>query len=125
MKNIVCEFEKRFLKKDLVNIKSGDTVSVKLIIKESNRIRKQIFEGFVIAKRNRGLNSSFTLRKVSNGEGIERVFKIHSPTIENISILRRGDVRKAKLYYLRSRFGKSAKIREKVIRKKIIIKKKK
>ena len=87
---------------------------VQVRVKEGNRERLQAYEGVVVARRNRGLNSSFTVRKVSHGEGVERVFPLHSPTIAEIKVKRRGDVRRAKLYFLRERSGKSARIREKV-----------
>jgi large subunit ribosomal protein L19 len=87
---------------------------VNVWVKEGNRERVQPFEGVVIAKRNRGLHSSFTVRKVSHGEGVERVFQLHSPLIESVKVKRRGDVRRAKLYYLRERQGKAARIKEKV-----------
>lgn len=93
---------------------AGDTVCVNVWVKEGNRQRIQAFEGVVIAKRNRGLNSSFVVRKVSHGEGVERTFQLYSPLIESIQIKRRGAVRRAKLYYLRSRQGKAARIREKI-----------
>ncbi|RFA30867.1 50S ribosomal protein L19 [Alkalilimnicola ehrlichii] len=93
---------------------AGDTVVVQVWVKEGNRSRQQAFEGVVIAKRNRGLNSSFTVRKVSHGEGVERTFQTYSPLIESIQVKRRGDVRRAKLYYLRDRRGKAARIKEKV-----------
>ncbi len=96
----------------------GDTVLVNVWVKEGNRERVQPFEGVVIARRNRGINSSFTVRKVSHGEGVERVFQLHSPLIESITVKRRGDVRRAKLYFLRERQGKAARIREKVRSKK-------
>lgn len=92
----------------------GDTVVVQVKVKEGNRERLQAFEGVCIAKKNRGLNSSFTVRKVSHGEGVERVFQTYSPLIATIDVKRRGDVRRAKLYYLRDRSGKSARIKEKV-----------
>ena len=92
----------------------GDTVVVSVKVVEGERKRVQVYEGVVIAKRNRGLNSAFTVRKVSSGEGVERTFQTYSPLIEGISVKRRGDVRRAKLYYLRSRSGKSARIREKL-----------
>jgi len=92
----------------------GDTVIVSVNVVEGNRKRVQAFEGVVIAKRNRGLNSSFIVRKVSNGEGVERTFQVYSPLIAKIEVKRRGDVRRAKLYYLRSRSGKSARIKEKL-----------
>ena len=96
------------------NFRVGDTVAVQVKVKEGNRERLQAFEGLIIAKRNRGLNSSFTVRKVSHGEGIERVFQLYSPLIAFIDIKRHGDVRRAKLYYLRSLKGRKAKIKEKI-----------
>ena len=96
----------------------GDTVVVQVKVREGDRERLQAFEGVVIAKRNRGLNSSFTVRKISSGVGVERAFQLHSPIIASISVKRRGDVRRAKLYYLRERSGKSARIREKLTAKK-------
>ena len=92
----------------------GDTVIVQVKVKEGTRERLQAYEGVVIARRNRGLNSSFIVRKISSGEGVERTFQLYSPTIGNIEVKRRGDVRRAKLYYLRERSGKSARIREKL-----------
>ena len=92
----------------------GDTVVVRVKVKEGSRERLQSFEGVVIARRNRGLNSSFTVRKISHGEGVERVFQTHSPQIQDMTVKRRGAVRRAKLYYLRGRSGNAAKIREKI-----------
>ena len=92
----------------------GDTVVVQVRVKEGNRERLQAFEGVVIARRNRGLNSSFTVRKISHGEGVERVFQTYSPLIAEIQVKRRGDVRRAKLYYMRERRGKAARIKEKI-----------
>jgi large subunit ribosomal protein L19 len=92
----------------------GDTVVVRVKVKEGSRERLQAFEGIVIAKRNRGLNSAFTVRKISHGEGVERVFQTHSPAISDITVKRRGDVRRAKLYYLRGLEGKAARIKEKL-----------
>ena len=92
----------------------GDTVVVQVKVKEGNRERLQAYEGVVIAKRNRGLNSSFIVRKISAGEGVERTFQTYSPLVANIEVKRRGDVRRAKLYYLRGRTGKSARIKEKL-----------
>jgi large subunit ribosomal protein L19 len=92
----------------------GDTVVVNVTVVEGERKRVQAYEGVVIAKRNRGLNSSFIVRKVSSGEGVERTFQTYSPMIASIEVKRRGDVRRAKLYYLRERSGKSARIREKL-----------
>ena len=95
----------------------GDTVVVQVKVKEGNRERLQAYEGVVIAKRNRGLNSSFIVRKMSSGEGVERTFQTYSPLVAAIEVKRRGDVRRAKLYYLRERSGKSARIKEKLVRK--------
>ncbi len=95
----------------------GDTVVVQVKVKEGNRERLQAYEGVVIAKRNRGLNSSFIVRKISAGEGVERTFQTYSPLVASIEVKRRGDVRRAKLYYLRERSGKSARIKEKLERK--------
>ena len=92
----------------------GDTVVVQVKVKEGNRERLQAFEGIVIGKRNRGLNSAFTVRKISHGEGVERVFQTHSPSVASIKVKRRGDVRRAKLYYLRELSGKAARIKEKL-----------
>ena len=102
------------LGKTLPEFATGDTVVVQVKVKEGNRERLQAYEGVVIAKRNRGLHSAFTVRKISNGEGVERVFQTHSPMIDSITLKRRGAVRRAKLYYLRDRSGKSARIREKL-----------
>ena len=93
---------------------TGDTVAVQVVITEGEKTRLQRFEGVVIAKRNRGLNSSFTVRKISHGFGVERTFQLHSPLIDSIQVNRRGDVRKAKIYYLRERSGRSARIKEKI-----------
>jgi len=92
----------------------GDTIVVQVKVKEGTRERLQAFEGVVIAKRNRGLNSSFTVRKISHGEGVERVFQTYSPVVDSIAVKRRGDVRRAKLYYLRGRTGRAARIKEKI-----------
>ncbi len=114
MSNIIQEINQQQLKKDLPDFSPGDTVVVQVKVKEGNRERLQAFEGVVIAKRNRGLNSAFTVRKLSHGEGVERVFQTHSPLIDSIKVKRKGDVRRAKLYYLRGRTGKAARIKEKV-----------
>ena len=114
MTNSIQELEQAQLKSDLPEFGSGDTVRVQVKVKEGDRERLQAFEGVVIAKRNRGLNSSFTVRKISYGEGVERVFQTHSPLVASIEVRRRGDVRRAKLYYLRSRTGKSARIKQKI-----------
>jgi large subunit ribosomal protein L19 len=102
------------LKKDVPDFSPGDTVIVSVNVVEGERKRVQAFEGMVIAKRNRGLNSSFIVRKVSSGEGVERTFQTYSPLIASIEVKRKGEVRRAKLYYLRDRSGKSARIRERV-----------
>ena len=114
MTNIIQELEQAQLRNDLPEFGPGDTVRVQVRVKEGARERLQAFEGVVIAKRNRGLNSSFTVRKISYGEGVERVFQAHSPLVASIEVRRRGDVRRAKLYYLRSRTGKSARIKQKI-----------
>lgn len=114
MTNIIQELEQAQLRNDLPEFGPGDTVRVQVRVKEGDRERLQAFEGVVIAKRNRGLNSSFTVRKISYGEGVERVFQAHSPLVASIEVRRRGDVRRAKLYYLRSRTGKSARIKQKI-----------
>jgi large subunit ribosomal protein L19 len=114
MSNIIDEFEAGQLKQDVPDFGPGDTVIVQVKVKEGTSERLQAYEGVVIAKRNRGLNSSFTVRKISHGEGVERVFQTHSPSIANVEVKRRGDVRRAKLYYLRERSGKSARIKEKI-----------
>lgn len=102
------------LNKTIPDFSPGDTVIVNVKVVEGDRSRVQAYEGVIIAKRNRGLNSAFTVRKVSSGEGVERTFQTYSPLIASIEIKRRGDVRRAKLYYLRDRSGKSARIREKL-----------
>ena len=112
--NIIEQIENEQLRDDIPEFSPGDTVAVQVRIREGERERLQIFEGVVIAKKNRGLNSSFTVRKISNGEGVERVFQTHSKLITEVKVKRKGDVRRAKLYYLRERSGKSARIKEKV-----------
>lgn len=102
------------LGKEIPAFAAGDTVVVQVKVKEGNRERLQAYEGVVIAKRNRGLNSSFIVRKISAGEGVERTFQTYSPSVASIEVKRRGDVRRAKLYYLRQRSGKSARIKEKL-----------
>ena len=114
MSKVISELEQEQLKTDIPEFSPGDTVVVQVRVKEGDRERLQAYEGVVIAKRNRGLNSSFTVRKISHGEGVERVFQTHSPVIADIKLKRRGDVRRAKLYYLRERSGKSARIKEKL-----------
>ena len=103
--------------KTIPEFSPGDTVVVQVKVKEGNRERLQAYEGVVIAKRNRGLNSNFIVRKISSGEGVERTFQTYSPLVASIELKRRGDVRRAKLYYLRERSGKSARIKEKLTRK--------
>jgi len=114
MSNMIEKFEAAQMKTGIPDFAPGDTVIVQVRVKEGSRERLQAYEGVVIAKRNRGLNSSFTVRKISHGEGVERVFQTHSPSIASIQRKRRGDVRRAKLYYLRERSGKSARIKEKI-----------
>ncbi len=104
--------------KTIPEFSPGDTVVVQVKVKEGNRERLQAYEGVVIAKRNRGLNSNFIVRKISSGEGVERTFQTYSPLVASIEVKRRGDVRRAKLYYLRDRSGKSARIKEKLPAKK-------
>ena len=113
IKTIEQEEIKR-LGKTIPDFEPGDTVIVSVSVVEGTRKRVQAYEGVVIAKRNRGLNSSFIVRKISNGEGVERTFQLYSPLIASIEVKRRGDVRRAKLYYLRQRSGKSARIKEKL-----------
>ena len=114
MANVIESIEAEQLRDDIPEFSPGDSVRVMILVREGNRERQQAFEGVVIAKRNRGLNSSFTVRKISYGEGVERVFQTHSPLIHSIEVKRRGAVRRAKLYYLRERTGKSARIKEKI-----------
>ena len=111
---LIQEIEQAQLKTDVPVFGAGDTVTVQVKVKEGTRERLQAFQGVVIARRNRGLNSAFTVRKVSHGVGVERVFQLHSPIIDSIEVNRRGDVRRAKLYFLRERSGKSARIKEKI-----------
>ena len=115
MKNkIIEQIEQAQLKQDVPEFGPGDTLVVQVRVVEGSRERLQAFEGVVIGRRNRGLNSAFTLRKMSHGVGVERTFQLHSPLIESITVKRRGDVRQAKLYYLRERSGRSARIKEKL-----------
>lgn len=111
---LVQAVEQSQLRTDVPSFGAGDTVVVYVKVREGDRERLQAYEGVVIAKRNRGLNSAFTVRKISSGVGVERTFQTHSPVIGKIEVKRRGDVRRAKLYYLRDRSGKSARIREKL-----------
>ena len=115
--NLIAQLEQEEMKrlgKEVPAFSPGDTVVVNVNVKEGDRKRVQGYEGVVIAKRNRGINSSFTVRKVSSGEGVERTFQTYSPLIASVEVKRKGDVRRAKLYYLRDRSGKSARIREKL-----------
>ena len=114
MSNLIDVLNKEQMKKEIPEFSPGDTVIVQVKVKEGKRERLQAFEGVVIAKRNRGLNSSFTVRKISHGEGVERVFQTYSHVVNEIKVKRKGDVRKAKLYYLRERSGRSARIKEKI-----------
>ncbi len=116
--NIIKEIETEQIsevvkKRSVPEFKSGDTVKVNVFVTEGNKERVQAFEGICIAKSNRGFNSTFTIRKISHGEGVERVFPLYSPKLESINLIRRGKVRRSKLYYLRQRSGKSARIAEK------------
>ena len=114
MSKLIDALNKEQMKKEAPEFSPGDTVIVQVKVKEGKRERLQAYEGVVIAKRNRGLNSSFTVRKISHGEGVERVFQTYSPVVNEIKVKRKGDVRKAKLYYLRERSGRSARIKEKI-----------
>lgn len=114
MSNIIEQLEAEQMSREVPDFAPGDTVVVQVKVKEGNRERLQAFEGVVIARRNRGLNSAFTVRKMSHGEGVERVFQTYSPAIDSIEVKRRGDVRRAKLYYLRGLTGKAARIKEKL-----------
>ena len=114
MSNIIDALDKEQMKQDVPTFSPGDTVMVQIRVKEVDRERLQAFEGVVIAVRNRGLHSAFTVRKVSSGEGVERTIQTHSPLVEKIEVKRRGAVRRAKLYYLRGRSGKAARIKEKL-----------
>ena len=114
MSNVIKEIEAEQMNKEIPDFVPGDTVVVQVRVKEGNRERQQAYEGVVLAVRNRGLNSSFTVRKISHGEGVERTFQTYSPAIAEIKVKRRGKVRRAKLYYLRGRTGKAARIKERV-----------
>jgi len=118
MSNIIEVLEKEQMTREVPDFSPGDTIVVQVKVKEGTRERLQAFEGVVIGKRNRGLNSAFTVRKISHGEGVERVFQTHSPQIDSIEVKRKGDVRQAKLYYLRELTGKAARIKEKLATKK-------
>jgi len=117
MSNIIQELEAEQMGREVPAFGPGDTLVVQVKVKEGERERLQAFEGVCIAKRNRGLNSAFTVRKISNGVGVERVFQTYSPAVDSIEVKRRGDVRRAKLYYLRGLTGKAARIKEKVGKK--------
>ena len=114
MNDIIAQLEAEQMKTDVPAFSPGDTVVVQVRVKEGSRERLQAYEGVVIAKRNRGINSAFTVRKISHGEGVERVFQTYSPSVAEIQVKRRGDVRRAKLYYLRGRTGRAARIKEKL-----------
>jgi large subunit ribosomal protein L19 len=114
MSSIIETLEAERITRKVPDFRPGDTVVVQIKVIEGDRERVQAFEGVVIARRNRGFNSSFTVRKISHGEGVERTFQTFSPSISDISVKRRGSVRRAKLYYLRERAGKAARIEEKV-----------
>ena len=114
MNKIIEAIENEQMGKEIPKFAPGDTVVVQVKVREGTRERLQAFEGVVIAKRNRGLNSSFTVRKISHGEGVERVFQTYSTVVDSVAVKRRGDVRRAKLYYLRGRTGKAARIKEKI-----------
>ena len=114
---VIQQIESAQMTKEVPAFGPGDTVVVQVKVKEGTRERLQAYEGVVIAKRNRGLNSAFTVRKISNGIGVERAFQTYSPIVESIEVKRRGDVRQAKIYYLRERSGKSARIKEKLAKR--------
>ncbi|HZJ92828.1 MAG TPA: 50S ribosomal protein L19 [Thiopseudomonas sp.] len=117
MKNaLIQQIEAEQMTKEIPVFSAGDTVIVQVKVKEGERERLQAYEGVVIAKRNRGINSAFTVRKISSGVGVERTFQVYSPLVDTITVKRRGDVRKAKLYYLRALSGKAARIKEKLSR---------
>ncbi|MGH8545512.1 MAG: 50S ribosomal protein L19 [Gammaproteobacteria bacterium] len=116
MNQIVSQLESAAMDRKVPDVRPGDTVVVQVKVKEGDRERLQAFEGVVIARRNRGFNSSLTVRKISHGEGVERVFPLYSPLLQEIVVKRRGDVRRAKLYYTRKLSGKAARIKEKIKR---------
>ncbi|MHA7835409.1 50S ribosomal protein L19 [Algiphilus sp.] len=117
MSNIIQQLEAEQMQREVPAFRAGDTVEVKVKVKEGDRERLQAFEGVVIAKRNRGLHSAFTVRKISHGEGVERVFQTYSPQLAEILVKRRGDVARSKLYYLRNLRGKAARIKERLTQK--------
>ena len=112
--NLMQAFTEKHKKAETPNVAIGDTVRVHLKVKEGNRERIQVFEGTVIAKKHGGIEETFTVRRISYGIGVEKVFPVHAPSVEKIEVVRHGKVRRAKLYYLRERFGKAAKVKEKV-----------
>jgi len=112
--DLLKTFNEKFTKENAPQVKVGDTVRVSLKVKEGNRERTQVFEGTVIAKKHGGIEETFTVRRISYGVGVEKVFPVHSPILEKVEVIRSGKVRRAKLYYLRDRVGKSAKIKEKL-----------
>jgi len=114
MSKIIEAIDQEQMGKEIPEFSPGDTIVVQVKVKEGDRERLQAFEGVVIAKRNRGINSSFTVRKISHGEGVERVFQTYSSVVDSLKVKRRGDVRRAKLYYLRGLTGKAARIKEKI-----------
>ena len=114
MSNIIEQLDAEQMTREIPEFGPGDTVVVQVKVKEGDRERLQAFEGVGIAKKNRGINSSFTVRKISSGEGVERVFQTYSPLVAEIDVKRRGDVRRAKLYYMRDLRGKAARIKEKI-----------
>ena len=117
MSNIIEEINKEQIQREIPDFSAGDTVVVNTWVREGDRQRLQAFEGVVIARKNRGLNSSFIVRKISHGTGVERTFQTYSPLIDSINIKRRGKVRRAKLFYLRELEGKAARIKEKLTRR--------
>jgi large subunit ribosomal protein L19 len=117
MSKIIDQLEKEQMKTDVPSFAPGDTVVVQVKVTEGDKSRLQAYEGVVIAIKNRGLNSAFTVRKISSGVGVERVFQTHSPIVDSITVKRRGDVRQAKLYYLRELSGRKARIKEKLAKK--------
>ena len=112
--DLIKELNKETLQNEVTNVKIGDTVRVHVKVKEGSRERIQVFEGIVIAKKHGGIEETITVRRISYGVGVEKVFPVHSPSIDHIEVVRNGKVRRAKLYYLRGRVGKSAKIKEKI-----------
>ena len=112
--DLIKELNKETLQNEVTNVKIGDTVRVHVKVKEGSRERIQVFEGIVIAKKHGGIEETFTVRRISYGVGVEKVFPVHSPSIDHIEVVRNGKVRRAKLYYLRGRVGKGAKVKEKL-----------